>query len=236
MLSRVSISRHETANWCFCMKYIYIMQVVLTSLFIILCSWAQAQTVLYHEYTSTASDWDIVQWNTPDTNSEWRLREHVDIAGRVIMLEFLHNDSLNDRTLCYLASKVVYNYTDTSIIELLFQNNLPIVNNECDLYHKTIYHIDRDNYIKYVEIFALYDTTVLSPKEVVYMQQYIPPHSIYYPDSSQMTVDYYYYSYAKMNGIYPVSKNYKVVPDSDHSNEPEQTSINKGIDKLRAKE
>lgn len=53
------------------------------------------QKILYHEYLPTASDWDIIEWNTKkNPEKDFILKEYVDEKGRVTTLEFLYNNKL----------------------------------------------------------------------------------------------------------------------------------------------
>jgi len=189
--------------------------------------------VIFHEYTPTASRWNIFRWNLTDTtNVIWTLKEIVDKKGRVKELDFLKNGELIDDYLCYLANRVTYEYKKGQIIEKLFQGEQELLATDCEMPYKAIYHLDNHNYILKIEFFAKYDFSGMDSAAIKQWKEWVPEHKILTPDSLQLQVDYYYHSYAKMNGIYPVSKNYKLVEDYYYGDEPEKSSIKNGIEKL----
>lgn len=49
-----------------------------------------------------------------------------------------------------------------------------------------------------------------------------------------LQVDYYYYhSFARMNGFYPVNKNYEFISDYYYGDQPEKESIQEELKKLK---
>ena len=192
------------------------------------------QHVLYHQYAETASSWDIIRWNLRDTaNVIYKLKEVVDEKGRVKELDFLEQGHLVDDYLCYLANRVTYEYKRNEIIERLFQGRQEMLATECEGAYKTIYHLDKQNFITKVETFSKYDFTGLDSSQVKQVKEWAQPYKVETPDSGQLQVDYYEYSFAKMNGIYPVSRNFQLTEDGYYGDEPEKSGIIKGIKKLK---
>ncbi|MGV3529435.1 MAG: hypothetical protein ACO1OO_11115 [Flavisolibacter sp.] len=193
----------------------------------------EKNTVLYHKYYQSASDWNIVAWNLRDTTGErFLLRETVDKKGRVIMLEFLENDSLSG-SLCYLANKIKFDYSKNAIVETLFLGDSLMYATDCEMHYKTIYHLDRENYLTTSEQFARYDLENLGGSTLEQWKQWVPPHIIIDTTNNPLRIDYYTYSFAKMNGIYPVSRNFKLSDDYPDGEEPERQSIFNGLQKLK---
>jgi hypothetical protein len=192
-------------------------------------------TVLYHSYTATASSWDIIKWNVKDTiNIPYILQETVDNNGRVKKLEFLKNGKLIGDILCYLANKVTFEYNSNKIIETLYQGNEVPLATDCEMYYKTIYYLDADGFITKTESFAKYDFSKSSKLEITQLQESVPEYVVKLAENeTDMQINYYYHSFAKMNGIYPVQKNFKFTNEDYYGNEPEKASIEKGIRRLR---
>ena len=189
--------------------------------------------VLYHRYSETASDWNILNWNITDTlGEEFILRETVDNYGRVIKLEFLDKGKPAG-SLCYLANKVTFNYNENKIIENLYLDDSLIYATDCEMPYKTIYHLDSGNFITKEELFAHYDLNNLGNSTLQQWKKWVPQHTVIDTLKTQLRVDYYDYSYAKMNGIYPVSKNFILSKDYPDEDEPERQSIIDGLQKLK---
>jgi hypothetical protein len=201
--------------------------------FLLLNFYENSGQVLFHDYCETASSWDIIKWNTPDSLVHaFILRETVDNKGRVIQLEFLENGKYSGH-LCYLANRVIFEYTDNKIIETLFSADKPLYATDCEMWYKKIYHLDSDDYITKVETFALYDTAGLNSAEIAQWKKWVPEYSVQDTNSGQFHVDYYDYSYSKMSGLYPISKNFKLTDDYYHEDQPERESIVKGIKNIK---
>lgn len=187
---------------------------------------------LYHKYYQTASDWNIVTWNLPDTTGEpFLLKETVDKQGRVIMLEFLEKGQPSG-SLCYLANRVTFEYQQNKIIETLYISDSLMYATDCEMHYKRIYHLDSENYILKVEQFAQYDMNNLGTSTLQHWKEWVPEHTVTDNTKNQLRVDYYNYSYAKMIGIYPVSRNFKLSDDYHNGDEPERQAIINGLQKL----
>jgi len=97
------------------------------------------QKILYHEFSPTASDWDIIEWNTQkSTEKDFILKEYVDEKGRVTALEFLKDNKLLENYLCYLPNKITFEYYDSKIVETLYQSNDFPAATDCDMWYKSI--------------------------------------------------------------------------------------------------
>lgn len=193
------------------------------------------ETVLYHCYSPTASSWDIIKWNVTDTiNIPFILKETVDNQGRVKQLEFLKNGKLIGDNLCYLANKVTFEYNSNKIIETLYQGNEVMLATDCEMYYKTIYYLDEDGFITKTESFAKYDFSKSDLLEIKQWKEWVPEYVEKLAENeTNLEIDYYYHSFAKMNGIYPVQKNFKLTNDYYYGDESERESIVNGIRKLR---
>lgn len=211
---------------------VFYISAMLIALGLLSCN-RNIETILYHEYSPTASSWDVIEWNTSKPiDKNWIIKEIVDRKGRVIELQFLKDGKLIEDPLCYLANKVKFEYTKTSIVEILYHFDEEIIATECEMKYKTIYHLDNNKYIHKIESFAKYDFEGLDSVEIANWHQWVPEYSMVSADSVDAQIEYYYHSFAKFKELYPISKNYKL----DRSNyyfgsEPEEKSISKGIKK-----
>ncbi len=191
------------------------------------------EKTLFHSYSPTASSWKIIERNIRDTtNVIWVLKEIVDEKGRVKELQFLKNGKLISDHLCYLANRVTFAYQPNKIIEELFWDSTPPIANECDINCKTVYHLT-NNHIDSLEMFHCFDTENYTEEEVNNAKRYAPERFTFIcNDSTNTEIDYYYHSYAKLNGIYPVNNGYKFKDKHYYyDREPVNTEILNGINK-----
>ena len=205
------------------------------SLIIIFLSCNKAtEKILIHEFTPTASSWNVLNWNTINEKNPFQIRETIDSQNRVIKLEFLKDGKEYEDALCYLPTLVEYEYQPNEIIEKLFINGKEMEATECEIHFKTIYHL-KNNYITKVETFRKFDTINFSKNELKELRKYVTEYELKVcNDSTNTEIDFYYYSFSKMNGIYPTNPNYKY--DSNnyyYGDKPESESIIKGIKKLK---
>jgi hypothetical protein len=187
------------------------------------------EKVIYHECGETASSYDIIKWNIKDKKNRLALRETIDKKGRVIKLEFLVNH--NGGSLCYLPDVVEYDYQKNIIIEKLFKGGKEMEATDCEMWYKSIYHLNEKYQIEKIERFSKYDFTNVSADEIEkWKTEWAPDYRIEKPDSTMLQIDFYYHSFGKMNGVYPVSKNY-VLDENNYyyGDEPEKSSIKNGI-------
>jgi len=191
------------------------------------------QKILYHEFSPTASDWDIIKWNTKkNPEKDFILKEYVDEKGRVTGLEFLKDNKPFEGYLCYLPDKVTFEYYDNKIVETLYQSNEFPLATDCEMWYKSIYHLNKDNTIEFVERFSKFDFSGMNSDEIKKLKEYLQPE--YYLEKADsensLQIEYYYYSFSKMNGIYPVSKNYIFDENDEYfENEPERSSIKQSL-------
>jgi|TARA_B110000967_G_C18814125_1_gene525217 hypothetical protein len=190
--------------------------------------------ILIHEFTPTASSWNVLKWNTINERNPFQIRETVDSKNRVTKLEFLKNGKEYEDVLCYLPTLVEYEYLPNKIIEKLFINGEQMEATECEMQFKTIYHLD-NNYISKVETFRKFDTINFSKKELAELRKYVSEYELNISnDSTNTEIEFYYHSFAKMNGIYPTNKDYKYDPNNYYYGDtPENKSIINGIKKIK---
>jgi hypothetical protein len=207
--------------------------IFLTSLLISSCN-SQNNRILIHEFSPTASSWNVEIWNSDKNSNGYQIRETVDSKNRVVKLEFMKNGKVLENRLCYLPTVVEYEYQTDKITERLYSNGQPMEATECEMPFKTIYHL-KDNYITKVETFRKFDTINFSKNELNELKKYVSEYELNVcNDSTNTEVDFYYHSFAKMNGIYPTNKHYKYDPENYYyGDEPEAELIINGIKKLK---
>ena len=212
------------------------MRQIITILLLTFTGLTQGQIkVLYHSYSPTSSSWDIVEWNVFDTSTKkWILKETLDSQGRVIELEFLKDGKLVDDPLCYLANRVTFEYNKNQIIETLYHFDQQLFATDCEMHYRTIYHLDKNGFISKRETFAKYDFDEIEESKIEQWKEWVPEHSVVTDSLGiNLQVDYYYHSFAKMNGFYPVNKNYEFISDYYYGDQPEKESIQEGLKKLK---
>ncbi|MFY0672321.1 MAG: hypothetical protein JXQ87_02895 [Bacteroidia bacterium] len=172
---------------------------------------SQTKKILYHKYQPTATGWNIESWNIHANDGEvFKLKETIDNRGRVVLLEFLKNGELADNPPCFSANRVYFEYVDGKIIEHLFHFDKALDQN-CEMHFKTIYHLNKSNFIFKMERFYKPFDSAKTTLAKTY--------------SDNLEIEYYYHSFAKMNGIYPVNENYKFKGGYYYGDEPEKSSI-----------
>ncbi len=209
---------------------------ILVILFMACNGFAFAQTVLFHEYEMTASSWSLLRWNVDDTTGVKNiLRETVDAQGRVSSLEFLKNGKIFTDKICYLPEKVEYEYTDSTITELLYSDGALMYQNDCEMWFKTVYHLDSNNFVFEKEVFSRKDTSEMSPDKTRWLDENLPEYQLEeLSPESYFFVTYYYYSWAKLNGLMPVSVTYDPSAFDVYDSEiPAWNKVIEGIEKLR---
>jgi hypothetical protein len=211
------------------------MKQIITLLIIVLSEMVNAQEVDYHLYSPTASSWDIVEFSLYDTTGHrYLLKETIDDKGRVTQLEFLKDGKLINDPLCYLVNRVTFEYFDNKIVETLYHNEQVLLATDCEMHFRTIYHLDDEGYIEKTESDAKYDFSGIEKAEIEKWKEWVPERKIEIDSiGKNLEVEYYYHSSAKMNGIYPINRNYKYIDDYYYGDEPENFSILKGIGKLK---
>jgi len=210
-----------------------LINIILILFFVASCN-SQNEKVLIHEFSPTASSWNVEKWNSDKKLTGYQIRESVDSKNRVVKLEFMKNGKVLENRLCYLPTVVEYEYQAEKIIENLYANGERMEATECEMPYKTVYHL-KNNYIEKVERFSKFDTINFSKEEITELKKYVPEYNLTVcNDSMNCEIEFYYHSFAKMDGIYPVNKNYKY--DSEnyyYGDEPEAETILNGIKKLK---
>ena len=212
------------------------MKPFLLSIFLLssLVGWGQSFgpiKVVYHEYSPTSSDYDIIRWNVNDTTGlTYVLKETTDNQGRVVSLEFLKNGNLIDDQLCYLPSKIKFSYQGNTIIQNLYRDDTLMFGYECDEVYRSVYTIDCRGYIILEESNSWFDSTGMTEDEYLYISQN-RPDTIFSLKSNEMWVWGYVYSFYKKDGVFPVSYtfNFKKFGDLYGINEPELSSVREGV-------
>jgi len=98
---------------------------------------------------------------------------------------------------------------------------------------KTIYHLN-NNYISRTETFRKFDTINFSKNELAELKKYVSEYELNIcNDSTNTEIEFYYHSFAKMNGVYPTNKDYKYDPNYYYGDIPENKSIINGIKKIK---
>jgi hypothetical protein len=207
--------------------------IIITSMLLSIA--VNAQEVDYHMYSPTASGWDIVEYSLYDTSgTKYLLKEYIDTKGRVTELQFLKDGLLIDDPLCYLANRVTFEYSENRIIETLYHGEQTLIATDCEMYFQTTYHLGNEGYIIETESLAKYDFNGLEKNEIEKWKEWVPELKIVKDTTGlNLQVEYYYHSRAKMNGVYPVNRNYVLVEDGYYGDEPERISILKGLNKRK---
>ncbi|SCY00186.1 hypothetical protein SAMN05192588_0670 [Nonlabens sp. Hel1_33_55] len=172
------------------------------------------------------------------------IRETIDKYNRVTKLEFFREENvLGNHVLP--ASIINYEYERDKIIETLLDKfNQKTYADEHGCSYKTIYHLDENKFIIKVERFTDYES--ISPKwEDLADLGYKPPtieelkEEIKYTDSinnrnTGRQIEFYKYSFAKMDGVYPVSKDFDIEKEIDLKAfiPTMEKGIHKGVEKL----
>jgi len=176
-------------------------------------------SILYHAFEQTASDYMITKWNIPkDSLSayKWYVEETVNNDGRVIQLRFLENGNPCKERLCYLADVVKYEYPDNfHIIESEFEcDGITPNGRECEENYKTIYTLDSKTHITHIEIVDFIDKdSILKTGQysgVDNKNMKIEINNLEKQNRSSdikdASINYYSNSFAKYNGKYPINK------------------------------
>jgi len=204
-------------------------KVILISIVFFSLDFSYGQNILFHEYSSTASSFDIISWNIDTTSYPSYLRETVDQEGRVTKLEFLVDGKFRENSLCYLANLVLYQYEPDRIIEKKFYNEKLKMSMECAAW-KTEYCISNGYISKVINHFDM-DSIYYSKELISQANKDLEPYKqILATDSINLAVEYYYHSFAKLNGYYPTNKEYKFEEGHYYYDDsPENELIKKGI-------
>ncbi|MFY0602015.1 MAG: hypothetical protein JXR03_20240 [Cyclobacteriaceae bacterium] len=170
---------------------------------------------LYHEFDRTASSFRTSRRNIDTTNlPRHYFVETIDGRGRVIDIKFFENGSIIDDRLCYLSPWIKYECpNESTIIQYNLNANGTILSDiECETWYKTIYNLnDERTEIVNTEVLYLIDTakyinTYGWPKEQL-LNTLKELHSN--PPKLRM-INGYEKSVAKLNGLFPTSKEFDI--------------------------
>jgi len=175
--------------------------------------YGQTKTI-YHEYEPTASDFAIIKWNiSKDKLPKNYLAETIDSHGRVIELKFFENNSSMFDRLCYLSPWIKYEYpNDTTIIEHYLNGiGLPESGLECEMPSKVTYHLNKDkDLILNTQPEYLLDTTLYLANGWTLNSINEALIGVKENQKTYAIVDYFSKSKAKLNGKFPVSRDFDI--------------------------
>lgn len=198
------------------MKSVIMMQLILISL----TNLSFCQTNKYHEYYQTASDYKIVRWNIPKDSLTYFKRyveELTDNKGRVVELRFLENGVLSKGRLCYLPDIVRYSYPNkNTIIETLYNADGSKMNGlECEVYYKTTYKLDKNNFINSAQIEYFVDSINIKREGITDKDIKVEMDFINKNVSDSLTnsdvakfVQFYLKSHSKLNRQFPINNKF----------------------------
>jgi hypothetical protein len=183
--------------------------------FLLLLTQANGQSkVLYHQFEETASSFKIIKWNISSDSLPYSyVQETTDKQGRVIELRFYKNKSTEFVTLCYLFPWTKFEYpNDTTIIEYSLGGKGEKEDGlECSMPYRTVYHLSLDK------------RTIERTEQEIYVDTAFWMKEGWTVDSLKKAIDEnkgenktcpviggFENSFAKLNGIYPTSKDFKI--------------------------
>lgn len=188
---------------------------------------------IYHEFEPTASDLSIVEWNISETNlPNYFLIETIDCKGRVIELKFFEKNKIITNRLCYLVPWIKFEYpNDTTIIQFnLDHNGNPENGLECEVPSKVTYTLNKSKIRilgsnpEYQLDFQHYLDNGWTNESISQAIESLKENQIRY-----QTIDYYSKSKSKLNGKYPVSKDFEI--SSYYFNQLEKQEIEKALNR-----
>jgi len=185
--------------------------IVILGLFI--SQFVSGQEVYYHDYYETASDFAVTKWNCDNEDSlDGVIIEKVDAQNRVIEIKFMKNGKLNYGGLCYLSPWLRFDYPNDSTITLSYLNpdGQPEANIECEVPSKMTYYLTSDKKTIKSSIaefefdpepYLKNDWTKESLDKILIELK---------KDNGKASpcIDYYSKSQSKLNGVFPVSKDF----------------------------
>ncbi|WP_040280895.1 hypothetical protein [Psychroserpens damuponensis] len=162
------------------------------------------------------------------------IKETKDSKNRVIQLEFLRDGTYSSFGNFPIA-KVTYTYVENTIIETSYdKHGNTIYVDKFGAHYQSIYHLDDNGLIVKAERIYDFDT-----KDPVWKQLHMKPptkadlkteardYFTEYYANKPLEVEFYKYSYYKLNGVYPVSKDYQL--ESDYKTKYLDYLIEEGI-------
>ncbi len=183
--------------------------------------------VRYHQYGATASSFRLMKRNI-DSNDlpDSYLIETIDIRGRVCDLIFFWEGEIVSNHLCYLPPWIKYEYpNDTTIIHRKFDSNgQPFLSLECEVWHQTTYHLNSDQ-TKIIKV-----NREVKIDTAQYLNEYGWDKDLLFNVLREMnqtepglgSIEDYKKSTAKLNGKFPIGKDFKLQKYGDPDLEYEE--------------
>jgi hypothetical protein len=201
------------------------------SLFTI-CSFSQK--TIYHEFEPTASGFKILKWNiNKDHLPRLYVQENIDKLGRVAELKFCENGKTMTGQLCYLDTWITYQYpNDSTIISITLDSKGNFGGSyECENPYKVTYHLSKNKrkILKTNEEYFIADTAWYLRNGWTKNKLEMGIKTLLSEQKTHIVVEYYDISYNKLNGLYPVSKEF--TPQDYINNSPEGIEIEKALKK-----
>ncbi len=215
---------------------------VVLQVFMVSDSIAQ-ETVTYHQVITGFSDARPVlveRWNA--NKSDQLIRETVDAQNRVVMLEFLRDGQLTEHGF-FPVARVTYSYEDHRIIETAYnKDGTNIYVDKYAAHYQSVYHLDKNNYITKVErisdfatVDPVWEELEIERPSLAELQQESKEYQAFFFKDKPLEVEFYRYSYHKLNGLYPIDKNFEL--ESNYESQQVfslmEQEIRKGILKLK---
>jgi hypothetical protein len=166
----------------------------------------------------------VYRWNMQNYDSIMKrerfnllIKEVIDDSNRVKQIEFLRKGQPTD-FYDFPISKVAYDYDKDKIIETLYDEdgNTLFVDKHVSHY-QSIYYLDADKYIMDVERTSdlvkrdsVYTELAGGPTPIEELQEDVKYFFERYYKGKPLEVEFYKYSYYKMDGVYPVSKDFTI--------------------------
>lgn len=204
---------------------------------------AAQEKIVYHKIYTGATDTRPVVidlWNVSE--GEKLIRETVDTNNRVVKLEFLRNGALSGQGRFPIA-RITYEYDGNKIIETAYdESEQRIYVDKHAAHYQSIYHLDDDGFIGKVE--RAYDFETIDPvwEELgverpsrADLEKESEEYYAYFYKDKPLEVEFYKYSYYKLDGVYPVSKDYQLDPDYEgkYLDTWMEGGIEEGVKKLK---
>lgn len=204
---------------------------------------SSAQNVIYHSFLTGTNDKRpiiIERWKNKDYSKK-QIRETIDNKNRVTQLEFLRNGKLSEFGYFPIA-KVTYEYAENKIIETTFDKyKETLYVDKYVAHYQSIYHLDKNGFIEKVERISdfekrdsIYAELNISPPSKAELEQESKEYQFHYYSGKPIEIEFYKYSFTKLDGLYPVSEDYIVEKNYEkkYSYYWIEKGIEEGVEKL----
>lgn len=204
---------------------------------------SSAQNVIYHSILTGINDKRpiiIERWNNK-VHSKKQIRETIDNKNRVTQLEFLRNGKLSEFGYFPIA-KVTYEYTENKIVETTFdKHEETLYVDKYVAHYQSIYHLNKKGFIEKVERISnfekrdsIYAELNMSPPTKAELEEESKEYQLYYYSEKPIEIEFYKYSFTKLDGLYPVSEDYIVEKNYEkkYSYYWIEKGIEEGVEKL----